>query len=331
MLTNPPRTGTWPIHAETKQEEKLHVLPGTPATGQVATDQPRICGGDVAHHPTPVLVTWRTENLRPLPIYEQLGFQPSAPQLSSIDALGDNAFADPIVVTQDGYIIDGNARLQQARHRNRQTLLCLQYELTPEEALLMFLQRHRRIQGLNAFCRIRVALHLEADLREKARSNQQLGGRNKGSSRLTEAGRVDVRRETARVAGVSVGNVSKVKRILSGAITEVLFALTAGEISINWAWLLVRGAPQDQQEVLERYLQAKYMRPQLARLVSQHFTNNPTSITLSLEDLSVPFQMLPPEQQREIIVIRLQMPIKVVAITSGVAKLLNTQKQMDFK
>jgi len=122
---------------------------------------------------------------------------------------------------------------------------------------LMFLQRHRRIQGLNGFCRIRLALHLENYLREKARSNQQLGGRIKGSSRLTEADRIDVRREIARVAGVSVGNVSKVKRILSGAIPEVLFALTAGEISINWAWLLVRGAPPDQQEVLDRYLQAK--------------------------------------------------------------------------
>jgi len=73
------------------------------------------------------------------------------------------------------------------------------------------------------------------------------------------------------------------------------------------------------------------MRPQVARLVSQHFTNNPTTMTLSLEDLSVPFQMLPPERQREIVVIRLQMPAKVIAITSGVLKQLNVQKRMDLK
>ena len=47
---------------------------------------------------------------------------------------------------------------------------------------------------------------------ETARQNQRVGGQNKGSSTLPEADRLDVRFAIASTAGVSVGNVSKVKQ-----------------------------------------------------------------------------------------------------------------------
>jgi hypothetical protein len=52
--------------------------------------------------------------------------------------------------------------------------------------------------------------------------NWLAGGQNKGSSKLTEAERLDVRREIAAAAGVSVGNVSKVKRLKVTAHPELL-------------------------------------------------------------------------------------------------------------
>jgi len=107
--------------------------------------------------------------------------------------------------------------------------------LTEDEALFYLLRKQRRSDGLNDFTRIEVALDLELFFREKARSNQQVGGRGKGSSRLTVAERVDSRKEIAQVAGVSVGNVTKVKRILTHACSAVQQAARSREISINLA------------------------------------------------------------------------------------------------
>jgi hypothetical protein len=89
---------------------------------------------------------------------------------------------------------------------------------------------------MNDFVRILLALDLEPWFKEKARSNQQAGGRSKGSSKLTEAERLDVRSEIAAAAGVSVGNVSKVKQLIMTAQPELVQALRSREVSIRRAW-----------------------------------------------------------------------------------------------
>jgi len=73
--------------------------------------------------------------------------------------------------------------------------MCMEYELTEPESLYWLLERHRRSNGLNDFIRILLALELEPWLKNKARLNQQIGGQDKGSSKLTEAETVDVRSE----------------------------------------------------------------------------------------------------------------------------------------
>jgi hypothetical protein len=173
-------------------------------------------------------------------------------------------------------------------------------------------------------------LDLESHLRQMARSNQQFGGRSKGSSKLTEADRVDVRGEVARAAGVSVGSLNKAKRILASADPVVLTALMAGDISIHRAWLLLSLTHQEQREAVRRHCETKKMRPLIGRLISQHL-QGPTSITASLQDFTEAMLALSPEQQREITVISLRLPSKLVAITTEVAKLLNTQKPMDLE
>src|SRR5207248_6325810 len=94
------------------------------------------------------------------------------------------------------------------------------------------------------------ALDLEPSLREKARGNQGVGGKKGDSSNLTEAERLDVRSEIAAAAGVSVGNVSKVKQLMMTARPELRQAVRNGEISIHRAWLCSKQLPGKQQDAL---------------------------------------------------------------------------------
>jgi hypothetical protein len=103
-------------------------------------------------------------------------------QLSALASSGDLAFREPIVVTRERAIIDGYARCKLAQQQGRTTLACIEYDLTEAEALRWLIQNHLPSRGLKPFSRVLLALDLEPSLREKARSNQQAGGQNKGSS-----------------------------------------------------------------------------------------------------------------------------------------------------
>ena len=59
------------------------------------------------------------------------------------------------------------------------------------------------------------------------RANQRIGGLHKGSSNLTEAQRVDSRSELAAAAGVSPGNIRKVKQLIESAHPMIKQALKA--------------------------------------------------------------------------------------------------------
>jgi hypothetical protein len=52
---------------------------------------------------------------------------------------------------------------------------------------------------------------------------------------LTKAEKIDVRAEVARIAGVSQGNVRKVKLLLSSASPALLTAVRNGDLSIHRA------------------------------------------------------------------------------------------------
>lgn len=89
---------------------------------------------------------------------------------------------------------------------------------------------------MNDSTRIVLAFELETVFHAEACKNQRIGGQFKGSSNLTEATIIDVRKEVAAAAGVSVGNITKVKQILASAIPEMISALKSGELSIHMAW-----------------------------------------------------------------------------------------------
>lgn len=195
------------------------------------------------------LITCRVDELRPHPGYLRHCIAVPASQLSSLAESGDLAFREPLLITHDRTILDGYTRWELARKQGRPTLPCLEYDLSEAEALLWLLQKHRRSNGLNDFNRILLALELEPWLKQQARFNQQLGGQRKGSSNLTKAGRLNVRSKIAAAAGVSTGNVSKVRQLVLTAHPNLLEALRSGEISIHRASLWLQ-RPKQQLEQL---------------------------------------------------------------------------------
>ena len=70
------------------------------------------------------LVTCRLDELCPHPSYVQHRLTVAASQLSALVELGDLAFRERIVITQDRTIIDGYARVKLAQLKERQTLPC---------------------------------------------------------------------------------------------------------------------------------------------------------------------------------------------------------------
>jgi hypothetical protein len=235
------------------------------------------------------LVTCRPEDLLPHPTYVRHGLTVSSAQLSSLAEQGERALREPLFITQNHLILDGYARWELARQQGCAELPCVQFDLSEEEALLWLLHKHRRSNGLNAFNRILLALDLEFWLKERARSNQQAGGRNKGPSKLTEVEKLDVRCEIAVAAGVSVGNVSKAKRLRTSAIAEVLDALRSGEISIHRAWTWSQAAPVAQREALWSFRSERGVNQEIRTLISKHCAKNSTEaldITNFLKGLS---------------------------------------------
>ena len=192
----------------------------------------------------------------------------SASELSTLIGLGDLAFRDPLVITRNGTLIDGYARIQLARLQGKITLPCIEYEMTEEEALHWILQRHRGSNGLNDFTRILLALELEPWLREKALLNQRAGGQDKGLSKLTEARRVNVRSEIAQAAGVCEGNVTMVKQLVTVTHPDILEALRRGEIRIHRAWKWSKQSPEKQAEALRFYRSKKGINKAIRDLIS---------------------------------------------------------------
>ena len=215
-------------------------------------------------------VTRRVDELHPHPSYSRHHFTVPASKLSVLAERGGLAFREPLVITQDRAIVDGYARLELAKLTGRQTLPCIEYELTEPEALHLLLQRHVRSDGLNAFSRILLALELEPWLTERALSNQQAGGRNKGSSMLTEACRVDVRSGIAKAAGVCDGNITKVKQLMTTAHPEVLEALRGGEIRIHRAWRWSKELSENQIELLRLFRSKRGIGKAIRSLISRH-------------------------------------------------------------
>jgi len=188
---------------------------------------------------------------------------------------------------------------------------------------------HRRSNGLNDFSRILLALDLEPELKEKARQNQSLGGQSKGSSNLTKASRLDVRREIARIAGVSVGNVTKVKQILTGAHSDLIRALRGRELSIHRAWSWCKFSSEDQKNLLWELHSSKGVRKVIRELISRHQSPSKTVSAVPLE-LTVLLHALMSGKLDSIRVVPVRAPGKAIFVTEKLLRSLQPQREFAF-
>jgi hypothetical protein len=236
--------------------------------------------------PTPAspMIEQRVDTLLAHPGFAKHTLGYSTQEISALNDRGESAYLDPLTITQDGYVVDGYAVWQLAKIQHRATVPCIIRHMSEEEALLHLIEKNRGSKGINDFVRILLALELEPWFRTRAKSNQRRGGREKGSSQLTEADRLDVRREISRAAGVSVGNVSKVKRILVGAVPELKDALRLGEIRISRAEGWARSSPTCQRRCLADHRDNRGIHRTIDRLLKKHESRHP-SICVGLREM----------------------------------------------
>ena len=273
------------------------------------------------------LVTCHPDELRPHPSYIRHNLTVHACQLSALAELGDLAFREPILIKQDRIIVDGLAHWTLARLQGRPTLTCIEYEMSEAEALQNLLQRHRRSSGLNDFIRICLALELEPFFKAKGRAKQQAGGQNKGSSILTEAERLDVRKEIARIAGVSVGDITKVKQLTTTAHSDIIKALREKELSIHRAWLWRKLSPEEQRERLWLNQSKRGIGKTVRHLLSPYLPkNSPTA--LNVGDLIKLVSALQSGKLGSVRLVSINAPGKIVFVTEELLRTLEAQEEL---
>ena len=199
-----------------------------------------------------VFVRRSPEELRPHPVLDEIGW-------TDVDELNDTArrklqgIQQPILITSAGTILSGLGSWRLAVLEGRQEITCIQYDIDENESLQYILAIHKARKPWTSFNAIRIALRLEPYFQQKAVENMSAGGRNKGSTNLSKADRVDVRLEIATAAGSGVGNVDKVKAILRTAHPNIIQALQNGSLRIDRAWRWCRLPKSEQREVFAQY------------------------------------------------------------------------------
>lgn len=278
------------------------------------------------------LITCSVAELHPHPSFIRHGLTPTACELSALAKLGELAFREPLTITQEHSILAGYAQWQLACSQGRTTLLCHQHDMTEEEALLWLLQRQQRMAGLNPMCRVLLALELEPWFKQQARNNQQRGGQWKGSSNLTEADRIDVRKKIADAAGVSVGNVSRVKRLLQDGAAEVLQAVREGEISIHCAsvWLKNPAKQLDRLALRRVYRGKRGISSVIDALLKQHQSPHKTGEgNLNIRRIGRALAAMNAERVASVLVGEIQVPGEVMLLSTALLRGLESQGELE--
>jgi len=211
--------------------------------------------------------------------------------------------------------------------QGRPALACIEYGMSEAEALQNLLQRHRRSSGLNDFIRICLGLELEPFFKAKGRAKQQAGGQNKGSSILTEAERLDVRKEIARIAGVSVGNVTKVKQLTTTAHSDIIKALREKELSIHRAWLWRKLSPEEQREKLWLNQSKRGIAQTIRHLLSPYLPKSSPLVT-KLGDLIKLVSALQSGKLGSVRVVSINVPGKAIFVTEELFRTLEAQEEL---
>jgi len=303
------------------------------------TSQPNVLSSSVNNyakitHTKCQIAPWRVDQLRPHPSYARLGIKVPASRLNALLEMGEDAFLFPLIVTSKGIVIDGYARLEIARLQGRATVECIEYNISEEKALRRLLLCHRPSPGLPPFTRITMARDLARSLREKAQQHQQAGGKSKGSSKLTEAEKVEVRKEIAATAGVSVGTLSHALEVLKNGDQEIVRALCNGEIKIDRAWKWSKESRVCQCENLKRYrrhrgmerVAEKLVARQVKKLKSKRRSGNQWK-NATLSETIGRLGSLAPQALGAVDVIFIKAPASILALSEDLAQRLGFREE----
>jgi hypothetical protein len=267
------------------------------------------------------------ELLRLHPALAELGLIDLVGEINEAAQMKDPLAVEPILITTNGIILSGFGRWRLAVLEGRKEVQCIEYPIGEDDAIEFILRHCKRRRGWNAFVRIQLALTLEPTFQRGALDHMQAGGRYKGSSKLTESERLDVRSEIAALAGVSVGNVTKVKQIMATACTELRDALRNGEVSIHRAWLWRELSSENQRRALMVYRGEKGVKKTIRRLISNYVPRNPgPAEVLGLADLTRRLSQLQSPHLSSIAVAAVDVPGKAVFITQDLLQLLPAQE-----
>lgn len=273
------------------------------------------------------VVPWQVRDLKPHPIYAQLGVKIPASRLNELLELGEDAFIFPLFVTSTGIVIDGYARLEIARLQGREAIMCVEFDIPEEEALRRLILCHRRLPGLPAFCRVKLALPLAKSLKKKALQHQQDGGKNKGSSKLTDAQKIDVRKKIAPIVGISVGTLSHASDVLENGDHEILQALYNGDIKIDRAWRWSKQSKVCQRESLKLYRRNRGMEKVAQKLIARQLKRFKSKRlparrwkSVSSSEIVSRLGCLPPEVLRAVDVIFIKAPAPILALSEDIAQ-----------
>jgi hypothetical protein len=189
---------------------------------------------------------------------------------------------EPILITTNGTILAGFGRWRSAILTGRLEINCIEYQLNEDESLHFILTHHQSRNGWNDFVRIRLALTMEPNLRQKALDNMRAGGKLKGLANLPEAQHIDVRKEIARIAGVGDRNVGNVETILERAHPRLIVALQNGTLRISRALQFCKLSRAEQLEQFIRHSEERETNKVIRRAIRR-----PEKIEDSFDVISV--------------------------------------------
>jgi len=270
-------------HAESTQPPAL--LGVHPLPNEIASDHKE--GRPVTRFP---------EQLRPHRALDEIGWT-DIHDLNEAARRKFQLLPEPVRTTKNGTILSGIGSWRLALSEHRQQISCIEYDVNEDESLQYILAIHRTRSRWNSFVLIRLALTLEPHFQQKAHDNLRAGGKYKGSTNLSKADRVEVRREIANAAGTGTGNVDKVKAILRSAHPNIIAALQNGPLRIHRAWKWCR-LPKSQQK--EEF--ASYEEEQTRRKILREFGGGQSRLSFDPRQILEALQLFETHHPGQIIV-----------------------------
>jgi len=144
---------------------------------------------------------------------------------------------------------------------------------------------------------------------------------------LTEAERLDVRKEIARIAGVSVGNITKVKQLTTTAHSDIIKALREKELSIHRAWWWSKLSPEEQREKLWLNQSKRGIAKTIRHLLSPYLPKSSPLVT-KLNDLIKLVSALQSGKLGPVRVVSINVPGKAVFVTEELFRILEAQEEL---